>query len=67
MLCHFFPPPGASGDHVYTHTYPAEEEDFASTDASRLDTWVFSQVKVMIIITNIVMSRGFSVREVALS
>uniref|UniRef100_A0A8C9XUH8 GPI ethanolamine phosphate transferase 1 n=1 Tax=Sander lucioperca TaxID=283035 RepID=A0A8C9XUH8_SANLU len=36
---------GASGDHVYTHTYPAEEEDFASTDASRLDTWVFTQVK----------------------
>lgn len=37
---------GASGDHVYTHTYPAEEEDFASTDASRLDSWVFTQVKV---------------------
>uniref|UniRef100_A0A3Q1CF02 GPI ethanolamine phosphate transferase 1 n=1 Tax=Amphiprion ocellaris TaxID=80972 RepID=A0A3Q1CF02_AMPOC len=36
---------GASGDHVYTHTYPAQEEDFASTDASRLDTWVFTQVK----------------------
>ncbi|XP_026148161.1 GPI ethanolamine phosphate transferase 1 [Mastacembelus armatus] len=36
---------GASGDHVYTYTYPAEEEDFASTDASRLDTWVFTQVK----------------------
>uniref|UniRef100_A0A3B3VZJ5 GPI ethanolamine phosphate transferase 1 n=1 Tax=Poecilia latipinna TaxID=48699 RepID=A0A3B3VZJ5_9TELE len=36
---------GATGDHVYTHTYPAEEEDFASTDASRLDTWVFTQVK----------------------
>ncbi|KAM9332157.1 GPI ethanolamine phosphate transferase 1 isoform 1-T2 [Pholidichthys leucotaenia] len=36
---------GASGDHVYTHTYPAEEEDFASTDASRLDSWVFSQAK----------------------
>lgn len=38
--------PGASGDHVYSHTYPAEEEDFASTDASRLDSWVFTQVKV---------------------
>lgn len=37
---------GASGDHVYTHTYPAVEEDFASTDASRLDSWVFTQVKV---------------------
>uniref|UniRef100_A0A8C6MIW0 GPI ethanolamine phosphate transferase 1 n=1 Tax=Nothobranchius furzeri TaxID=105023 RepID=A0A8C6MIW0_NOTFU len=36
---------GASGNHVHTHTYPAEEEDFASTDASRLDTWVFTQVK----------------------
>uniref|UniRef100_A0A671TVQ8 GPI ethanolamine phosphate transferase 1 n=1 Tax=Sparus aurata TaxID=8175 RepID=A0A671TVQ8_SPAAU len=36
---------GASGDHVYTHTYPAQEEDFASTDASRLDSWVFNQVK----------------------
>lgn len=36
---------GATGDHVYTHTYPAVEEDFASTDASKLDTWVFSQVK----------------------
>ncbi|XP_067107650.1 GPI ethanolamine phosphate transferase 1 [Osmerus mordax] len=36
---------GASGEHVYTHTYPAENEDFASTDASRLDTWVFDQVK----------------------
>ncbi|KAM7390627.1 hypothetical protein PAMA_008691 [Pampus argenteus] len=36
---------GATGDHVYTHTYPAMEEDFASTDASRLDSWVFTQVK----------------------
>lgn len=36
---------GANGDHVYTHTYPAEREDFASSDASRLDTWVFDQVK----------------------
>ncbi|XP_030625600.1 GPI ethanolamine phosphate transferase 1 [Chanos chanos] len=36
---------GASGDHVYTHTYSAESEDFASTDASRLDTWVFDEVK----------------------
>ncbi|TSK98485.1 GPI ethanolamine phosphate transferase 1 [Bagarius yarrelli] len=36
---------GASGDHVYTHTYPTAMEDFASKDASRLDTWVFNQVK----------------------
>ncbi|CAL9697875.1 unnamed protein product [Knipowitschia caucasica] len=38
---------GATGNHVYTHTYPAMEEDFASTDASRLDSWVFAQVKSM--------------------
>uniref|UniRef100_A0A672SR25 GPI ethanolamine phosphate transferase 1 n=1 Tax=Sinocyclocheilus grahami TaxID=75366 RepID=A0A672SR25_SINGR len=37
---------GATGDHVYTHTYPPEREDFASTDASRIDTWVFDEVKV---------------------
>ncbi|XP_046690011.1 GPI ethanolamine phosphate transferase 1 isoform X2 [Silurus meridionalis] len=36
---------GASGDHVYTHTYPSAMEDFASKDASKLDTWVFDQVK----------------------
>ncbi|XP_066577902.1 GPI ethanolamine phosphate transferase 1 isoform X1 [Amia ocellicauda] len=36
---------GASGDHVYTHTYPAEKEDFAAKDASKLDTWVFDEVK----------------------
>uniref|UniRef100_A0A4W5PRR2 GPI ethanolamine phosphate transferase 1 n=1 Tax=Hucho hucho TaxID=62062 RepID=A0A4W5PRR2_9TELE len=39
---------GASGDHVYTYTYPAEREDFASTDASRLDTWVFDEVKLFL-------------------
>ncbi len=31
---------------MYPHTYPPEREDFASTDASRLDTWVFDEVKV---------------------
>lgn len=36
---------GASGDHVYTHMYPAEKEDFAAADASKLDTWVFNEVK----------------------
>ena len=46
FLFHAVVLPGASGDHVYTHTYPAQEEDFASTDASRLDSWVFNQVKV---------------------
>ncbi|XP_078056867.1 GPI ethanolamine phosphate transferase 1-like [Mustelus asterias] len=37
---------GASGDHVHTHMYPAEMEDFAAQDASKLDTWVFNEVKV---------------------
>uniref|UniRef100_UPI00398F4EE0 GPI ethanolamine phosphate transferase 1 isoform X2 n=1 Tax=Pristiophorus japonicus TaxID=55135 RepID=UPI00398F4EE0 len=36
---------GASGDHVHTHMYPAEQEDFAAEDASKLDTWVFNEVK----------------------
>ncbi|XP_062841866.1 GPI ethanolamine phosphate transferase 1 isoform X2 [Trichomycterus rosablanca] len=36
---------GASRDHMYTNTYPAEMEDFASADASKLDTWVFTEVK----------------------
>ncbi|XP_078395767.1 GPI ethanolamine phosphate transferase 1 [Cetorhinus maximus] len=36
---------GSSGDHVYTHMYPAEKEDFAAQDSSKLDTWVFSEVK----------------------
>uniref|UniRef100_A0A4W4F7W7 GPI ethanolamine phosphate transferase 1 n=1 Tax=Electrophorus electricus TaxID=8005 RepID=A0A4W4F7W7_ELEEL len=36
---------GASGSHVHTYTYPATMEDFASTDASKLDTWVFHEVK----------------------
>ncbi|XP_038077631.1 GPI ethanolamine phosphate transferase 1-like [Patiria miniata] len=36
---------GASGNHVFVHTYPAGYEDFADEDASRLDTWVFNKVK----------------------
>ncbi|XP_043921116.1 GPI ethanolamine phosphate transferase 1 isoform X2 [Protopterus annectens] len=36
---------GATGDHVYTYCYPAETEDFAAKDASKLDTWVFDKVK----------------------
>ncbi|XP_068092856.1 GPI ethanolamine phosphate transferase 1 isoform X2 [Hyperolius riggenbachi] len=36
---------GASGDHVYTHCYSASIEDFASEDATKLDTWVFDHVK----------------------
>ncbi|XP_075441993.1 GPI ethanolamine phosphate transferase 1 isoform X2 [Ascaphus truei] len=37
---------GASGDHISTHCYSAESEDFAAVDATRLDTWVFDQVKI---------------------
>ncbi|XP_063306628.1 GPI ethanolamine phosphate transferase 1 [Pelobates fuscus] len=36
---------GASGEHVYTHCYLAETEDFAAKDATKLDTWVFKNVK----------------------
>ncbi|KAM6217558.1 GPI ethanolamine phosphate transferase 1-like [Rhynchocyon petersi] len=36
---------GASGDHIYTHTYGAESEDFGAHDAAKLDTWVFDNVK----------------------
>ncbi|XP_075388652.1 GPI ethanolamine phosphate transferase 1 isoform X2 [Tenrec ecaudatus] len=36
---------GASGDHVYTHSYAAEREDFGAQDARKLDTWVFDHVK----------------------
>ncbi|XP_060134011.1 GPI ethanolamine phosphate transferase 1 isoform X3 [Zootoca vivipara] len=36
---------GATGDHVYTHCYEAEKEDFGTEDASLLDTWVFDHVK----------------------
>lgn len=36
---------GASGDHVFTSCYPAHFEDFASSDSTMLDTWVFDGVK----------------------
>uniref|UniRef100_A0A4W3JBH1 GPI ethanolamine phosphate transferase 1 n=1 Tax=Callorhinchus milii TaxID=7868 RepID=A0A4W3JBH1_CALMI len=36
---------GASGDHIHTYMYPSENEDFAAKDASKLDTWVFNEVK----------------------
>ncbi|XP_060100263.1 GPI ethanolamine phosphate transferase 1 [Heteronotia binoei] len=36
---------GASGDHVYTHCYEAESEDFGAKDATVLDSWVFDHVK----------------------
>ena len=37
---------GASGDHVFVHMYPGHNEDFAGSDPSQLDTWVFDQVTV---------------------
>lgn len=37
---------GASGNHIFTHCYSASSEDFASEDATELDTWVFDNVKV---------------------
>lgn len=46
---------------MHTHTYPAEEEDFASTDASRLDSWVFTQVKVWLKILIVNMTVGMDV------
>ena len=42
---------GATGDHVFTHTYPPQMEDFADADASKLDTWVFEQVEVSCVIS----------------
>uniref|UniRef100_A0A8C5K6Z4 GPI ethanolamine phosphate transferase 1 n=1 Tax=Jaculus jaculus TaxID=51337 RepID=A0A8C5K6Z4_JACJA len=36
---------GAGGNHVYTHSYDAEREDFGAHDAAKLDTWVFENVK----------------------
>ncbi|KAM6167731.1 GPI ethanolamine phosphate transferase 1 [Erethizon dorsatum] len=36
---------GASGDHVYTYSYDAQREDFGAHDATKLDTWVFDNVK----------------------
>ena len=37
---------GASGDHVFTSCYPASYEDFAGSDTTLLDSWVFDEVKV---------------------
>ncbi|KAL3858880.1 hypothetical protein ACJMK2_009129 [Sinanodonta woodiana] len=36
---------GASRDHVYTKCYTAMHEDFAGSDSSKLDTWVFDHVQ----------------------
>ncbi|KAK4311784.1 hypothetical protein Pmani_016741 [Petrolisthes manimaculis] len=36
---------GSERGHIETFMYAAEEEDFASSDASLLDTWVFDRVE----------------------
>ena len=36
---------GASGNHVFVSMYHEHEEDFADKDASKLDSWVFDEVK----------------------
>uniref|UniRef100_A0A2R8MA78 GPI ethanolamine phosphate transferase 1 n=1 Tax=Callithrix jacchus TaxID=9483 RepID=A0A2R8MA78_CALJA len=36
---------GASGDHVYTYSYDSKRQDFGAQDATKLDTWVFDNVK----------------------
>uniref|UniRef100_A0A2K6T6I9 GPI ethanolamine phosphate transferase 1 n=1 Tax=Saimiri boliviensis boliviensis TaxID=39432 RepID=A0A2K6T6I9_SAIBB len=36
---------GASGDHVYTYSYDSKRQDFGAHDATKLDTWVFDNVK----------------------
>lgn len=36
---------GASGSHVSTEMYDAEQEDFAAKDHSQLDEWVFQRVQ----------------------
>ncbi|XP_007933733.2 GPI ethanolamine phosphate transferase 1 [Orycteropus afer afer] len=36
---------GASQDHVYTHSYDAERENFNAYNETELDAWVFDNVK----------------------
>ncbi|XP_006892790.1 PREDICTED: GPI ethanolamine phosphate transferase 1-like [Elephantulus edwardii] len=36
---------GVNGDHIYTQAYGMEKDDFGAQDASKLDTWVFDNVK----------------------
>lgn len=36
---------GATGGHVFTSMYKDIAEDFGDEDASKLDTWVFDEVK----------------------
>nr|KAF6358787.1 phosphatidylinositol glycan anchor biosynthesis class N [Pipistrellus kuhlii] len=35
----------ASGNHVFTYCYDADNEDFGAKDATKLDTWVFDNIK----------------------
>jgi len=37
---------GATGSHVMVSCYSAHLEDFAGSDMSQLDVWVFKAVKV---------------------
>lgn len=37
---------GATGDHIFTYSYDANDEDFGAQDATILDTWVFDKIKV---------------------
>ncbi|KAK2504525.1 hypothetical protein MC885_000115 [Smutsia gigantea] len=36
---------GASGNHVFTYSYDAVNEDFGADDVTKLDTWVFDNIK----------------------
>ncbi|XP_057360221.1 GPI ethanolamine phosphate transferase 1 isoform X2 [Manis pentadactyla] len=36
---------GASGNHVFTYSYDAINEDFGADDVTKLDTWVFDNIK----------------------
>ncbi|XP_017384339.1 GPI ethanolamine phosphate transferase 1 isoform X1 [Cebus imitator] len=36
---------GAGGDHVYTYSYDSKRQDFGAQDATKLDMWVFDNVK----------------------
>lgn len=36
---------GATGNHVFTYSYDASDEDFGAQDATKLDTWVFDKIK----------------------
>ncbi|KAM8781096.1 GPI ethanolamine phosphate transferase 1 [Rhynchonycteris naso] len=36
---------GATGNHVFTYSYDANNEDFGAQDVTKLDTWVFDNIK----------------------